>query len=38
MQVETAITNPNEVVELTIEDLEIVSGGFPVVPPLKPGG
>jgi hypothetical protein len=38
MEVKGVVTQKDEVVELALEDIEIVSGGFPVIPPLKPGG
>ncbi len=38
MQVEAKVGQENEVVELSLEQIDIVAGGFPVVPPLGGGG
>jgi hypothetical protein len=38
MQVENITAQNNEVVELALDDIEIVSGGYPVSPPPGTGG
>jgi hypothetical protein len=38
MQVEVSTSQENEVVELSLDEIEVVSGGFPVIPPKGSGG
>jgi hypothetical protein len=38
MDAATLNSQAKEVLELTLDDIENVSGGYPVVPPPKPGG
>jgi hypothetical protein len=37
MQVEVTTKQENEVVELSLDQIDIVSGGFPVIPPQGGG-
>jgi hypothetical protein len=38
MQVEVSTSQENEVVELSLDEIDVVSGGFPVIPPKGSGG
>jgi hypothetical protein len=34
----STLSQQAEVIELAVEEIEVVSGGFPIVPPVRPGG
>jgi hypothetical protein len=38
MENQTLLSKANDVIELALEDLETVSGGYPVSPPPPGGG